>query len=79
MLVTKKTVPIRVRTRVVEHYVSEVCQQSSETVLCGWRRIIRYSVNFFCYILYLTHAVVQLVEAMRYKLEGRGFDSQMCN
>jgi len=25
------------------------------------------------------HAVVQLVEALRYKLEGRGFDSQWCH
>jgi len=27
----------------------------------------------------MKHAVVQLVEALRYKLEGRGFDSQWCN
>ena len=25
------------------------------------------------------HAVAQLVEALRYKLEGRGFDSQWCH
>jgi hypothetical protein len=25
------------------------------------------------------HTVVQLVEALRYKLEGRGFDSQWCH
>jgi len=25
------------------------------------------------------HAVGQLVEALRYKTEGRGFDSQLCN
>jgi hypothetical protein len=25
------------------------------------------------------HAVAQLVEAMRYEPEGRGFDSQWCN
>ena len=25
------------------------------------------------------HAVVQLVEALRYKSEGRGFDSRWCN
>jgi hypothetical protein len=27
----------------------------------------------------LKHAVVQLVEALRYKIEGRGFDSQQCH
>jgi hypothetical protein len=27
----------------------------------------------------LEHAVVQLVEALRYKPEGRGFDSQWCH
>jgi hypothetical protein len=25
------------------------------------------------------HAVAQFVEALRYKLEGRGFDSRWCN
>jgi hypothetical protein len=27
----------------------------------------------------LGHAVAQLVEALRYKLEGRGFDSRWCD
>jgi len=27
----------------------------------------------------LGHAVAQLVEALRYKSEGRGFDSRWCN
>ena len=30
-------------------------------------------------VLYLGHAVAQLVEALRYKSEGRGFDSRWCN
>ena len=33
-------------------------------------------------ILYITlvgHAVAQLIEALRYKPEGRGFDSQWCH
>ena len=29
------------------------------------------------YILFVGHALAQLVEALRYKLEGRGFDSPM--
>jgi hypothetical protein len=31
------------------------------------------------YSFLLGHAVVQLVEALRYKSEGRGFDSRWCN
>jgi hypothetical protein len=29
--------------------------------------------------LWLMHAVTQLVEALRYKPEGRGFDSRWCH
>ena len=28
---------------------------------------------------YRGHAVAQLVEVLRYKLEGRGFDSRLCH
>ena len=31
------------------------------------------------YIIIWGHAVAQLVEALRYKSEGRGFDSQWCH
>jgi len=31
------------------------------------------------YICYGKHAVAQLVEALRYKPEGRGFDSRCCH
>ena len=31
------------------------------------------------YGLHMGHGVVQLVEALRYKLEGRGFDSRWCH
>jgi hypothetical protein len=31
------------------------------------------------YIRYMKHAVAQLVEALRYKPEGRGFDSRCCH
>ena len=41
--------------------------------LLGIHDLSEYS--YLC-ILILGHAVVQLVEALRYKLEGRGFDSQ---
>ena len=37
---------------------------------------------FFIYVTYLTacgHAVAQLVEALHYKPEGRGFDSRWCH
>ena len=31
------------------------------------------------YIVFQSHAVAQFVEALLYKPEGRGFDSQWCN
>jgi hypothetical protein len=34
--------------------------------------------NYF-FIIYGGHAVTQLVEALRYKPEGRGFDSRWCH
>ena len=33
----------------------------------------------FVVLTAVTHAVGQLVEALRYKLEGRGFDSRWCH
>ena len=33
----------------------------------------------FIFLLYTLHAVVQLVEALRYETEGRGFDSGLCH
>jgi len=35
--------------------------------------------SVFCYFTPWGHAVAQLVEALRYKSEGRGFDSRWCN
>jgi hypothetical protein len=41
--------------------------------------------SLLCYIflesvrVLLGHAIAQLVEALRYKSEGRGFDSQWCH
>jgi len=46
--------------------------------LVGWLKTLR----FFCQILYatcLSHAVTQLVEALRYKPGGCGFDSGWCH
>jgi hypothetical protein len=45
---------------------------------------IRYICHSACYITLPTlfavgHAVAQLVEALRYKPEGRGFDSRWCH
>jgi len=38
------------------------------------------SIKIVIYILLLWgHTVVQLVEALRYKSEGRGFNSQWCH
>ena len=45
--------------------------------------LLTFTVNFFLYFpLHITirgHAVAHLVEALRYKPEGRGFDSRWCH
>jgi hypothetical protein len=41
--------------------------------LCAALLKIRYLIAF------MGHAVAQLVEALRYKSEGRGFDSRWCH
>jgi hypothetical protein len=40
---------------------------------------IRPSVNYNSDLLYEEHAVAQLVERLRHKPEGRGFDSRWCH
>jgi len=53
----------------------------------GTLTILRFPLGFHkpsrqimaMYLNILGHAVAQLVEALRYKSEGRGFDSQWCN
>jgi hypothetical protein len=40
---------------------------------------LRFLRNFFLFIEQEGHAVAQLVEALRYKPEGRGFDSRCCH
>jgi hypothetical protein len=35
--------------------------------------------NFFVYLIVMGHAVAQLVEALRYKPGGRGFDFRWCH
>jgi len=42
----------------------------------GTENMLRYSVNHRNKVC---HAVTQLVEALRYKSEGRGFDSVWCH
>ena len=38
-----------------------------------------YPQEIFLVLISVGHAVAQLVEALRYKSEGRGFDSQWCD
>jgi len=45
-------------------------------VQCEAAEISEHPINLFCYKN--LHAVEQLVEELRYKPEGRGFDSQLC-
>jgi hypothetical protein len=37
------------------------------------------AMNYLKYLIPWGHAVAQLVEALRYKPEGREFDSRWCN
>jgi len=39
----------------------------------------RRNLYFTLYVQWMGHAVAQLVEALRYKPEGRGFDSRWCH
>jgi hypothetical protein len=42
-------------------------------------RSVRLSRILIRYVLHVGHAVAQLVEALRYKSEGRGFHSRWCH
>ena len=62
-------------------YLFVVLQQVPKTnnhyvLPCLLRRSMSYS---FIYSVEKEHAVAHLVEALRYKSEGRGFDSRWCN
>ena len=39
----------------------------------------RYVIYYMKLIINMGHAVAQLVEALRYKPEGRGFDFRSCH
>ena len=41
--------------------------------------IFLHRTHQLCYALILWHVVAQLVKALRYKSEGRGFDFQWCH
>jgi len=36
-------------------------------------------LNYLTHIMYIRHVVAQLVQALHYKLEGRGSDSRWCH
>jgi hypothetical protein len=55
-------------------YTLKICQFS----LKGRKKLHREKIHVV-YTLNWGHAVAQLVEALRYKLEGRGFDSRWCH
>ena len=50
--------------------LTEELQGETETVVY---------VHFILYPVYGFHALTQLVEALRYKPKGRGFDSRLCH
>jgi hypothetical protein len=42
--------------------------------------LFSYQITYYAFVSFLTfYAVAQLVEALRYKPEGRGFDSGWCH
>jgi hypothetical protein len=64
---------------------SHISLASLALIYCTY--LIRVNISHFLHssrkmwyiLLYVGHAVVQLVEALRYKPEGRGFDSRWCH
>ena len=64
---------------------SQVCPsrtsgQKSETGRSFFPSALVLPSQFYSvYIMYSGHAVAQLVETLRYKPEGRGFDSRWCH
>ena len=49
------------------------------TVLVNLKISFHFFPTFTCVYLQLGHAVAQLVEALCYQSEGRGFDSRWCH
>jgi len=43
------------------------------------RSTVNYVLNLGGYLVWAGHAVARLVEALRYKSEGRGFDFRWCH
>jgi hypothetical protein len=56
---------------------SNVQHMVTQNVL-GNAHIVTFLVNSMYYCFLVGHAVAQLVEALRYKSEGRRFDSRWC-
>jgi len=48
-------------------------------VRCTYLHTEEYNIILFYNVVFEGHAVAQLVEALRYKSEGRGFDSRWCH
>ena len=58
----------------VTHNISQIMYMAADSVI-----IIRYKAITIEYYDSVGTAVAQLVEALRYKSEGRGFDSRWCH
>jgi len=48
-------------------------------VRCTYLHTEEYNIILIYNVVFEGHAVAQLVEALRYKSEGRGFDSRWCH
>ena len=83
-LITRRFIQLHLFPKLREIFVSV-----RDIILKADQHIIFFPQNSFCAgsLVYITwhtnliegHAVAQLVEALRYKREGRGFDSRRCH
>jgi len=57
-----------------------ITSKKKVTLISSLWQILRFAEKFkLSSLLFWGHAVAQLVEALRYKPEGRGFDSRWCH
>jgi hypothetical protein len=69
-----------IRRTVTLSIIQATVTTESECLVCVWLQIQLLHQNFSYASMYLwRNAVAQLVEALRYKPEGRGFDSWWCH
>jgi len=69
-----KGVKLKFYTAIRRTLLCTLSQKSYQFCVACKQHFVKYEKSLF-----LGHAVAQLVEALRYKLEDRGFDSRLCD